>query len=107
MNFGLYLNNGQVELVDLSTGEILAEDRYSVWMWLRAYENNFTLTLIQGLTNQPLGCIIKTDKGKGSKQNETIRNDNNQYRINNGNAFRRSNDLSENFRSSLEQWRLL
>lgn len=46
MNFGLYLNNGQVELVDLSTGEILAEDRYSVWMWLNAYENNFTLTLI-------------------------------------------------------------
>lgn len=46
MNFGLYLNNGQVELVDLSTGEILAEDRHSVWMWLRAYENNFTLTLI-------------------------------------------------------------
>lgn len=46
MNFGLYLNNGQVELVDLSTGEILAEDRYSLWMWLRAYENNFTLTLI-------------------------------------------------------------
>lgn len=46
MNFGLYLNNGQVELVDLSTGEILAEDRYNIWMWLRAYENNFTLTLI-------------------------------------------------------------
>lgn len=46
MNFGLYLNNGQVELVDLNTGEILAEDRDSVGMWLRAYENNFTLTLI-------------------------------------------------------------
>lgn len=46
MNFGLYLNNEQVKLVDLSTGEILAEDRYSVWMWLRAYENIFTLTLI-------------------------------------------------------------
>lgn len=46
MNFGLDLNNGRTVLIDTTTGEILAEDRYSIWMWLNAYENNFTLTLI-------------------------------------------------------------
>ena len=46
MNFGLDLNNGRTVLIDVSTGEILAEDRDSIRMWLNAYENNFTLTLI-------------------------------------------------------------
>lgn len=46
MNFGLDLNNGRTVLIDVSTGEILAEDRDSIRMWLNAYEDNFTLTLI-------------------------------------------------------------
>lgn len=46
MNFGLDLNNGRAVLIDVSTGEILAEDRNSIRMWLNAYEDNFTLTLI-------------------------------------------------------------
>lgn len=46
MNFGLYLNNGNVALIDMNTGEILTDDRYGVWAWLRAYEDNFTLELV-------------------------------------------------------------
>ena len=46
MNFGLNLSNGDVTLIDMNTGEVLANDRYGVWTWLRAYENNFTLELI-------------------------------------------------------------
>lgn len=46
MKFGLYIKNKIVQLVDLSTGEILAEDKESIKIWLTAYENNFTLTLI-------------------------------------------------------------
>ena len=46
MRLGLYLNNGKVALIDMATGETLTEDRYGVWIWLNAYENNYTLTLI-------------------------------------------------------------
>lgn len=46
MKFGLYLENGHRELIDLTTGEILAETAESVSQWLRAYENNYTLELI-------------------------------------------------------------
>ena len=46
MRFGLYFNNGKVALIDMTTGEILTEDRYEIWMWFNAYENNYTLTLI-------------------------------------------------------------
>ena len=59
MRFGLYLNNGKVALIDMATDEILTEDRYGVWMWLNAYENNYTLTLIQGLTKSQVNGIIK------------------------------------------------
>ncbi len=47
MNFGLYLGtNGKQFLVDLSTGEILTESLKGIESWLKAYENNYTLTLI-------------------------------------------------------------
>ena len=59
MRFGLYFNNGKVALIDMATGEILTEDRYEIWMWFNAYENNYTLTLIQGLTKPPINGIIK------------------------------------------------
>ena len=46
-HFGLFLENGKASLVDLDTGEILADnDRYLIRWYLRAYENEFTLTLI-------------------------------------------------------------
>ena len=49
-HFGLFLENRKASLVDLDTGEILADnDRYLIGWYLRAYENEFTLTLIQGL----------------------------------------------------------
>lgn len=66
-HFGLFLENGKASLVDLDTGEILADnDRYLLGWYLRAYENEFTLTLIQGLTNSTPGAIIKKNK-KGNK----------------------------------------
>ena len=46
-HFGLFLENKKASLVDLDTGEILADnDRYLIGWYLRAYENEFTLTLI-------------------------------------------------------------
>lgn len=62
-HFGLLLENGKASLVDLDTGEILADnDRYLLGWYLRAYENEFTLTLIQGLTISTPGVIIKKNK---------------------------------------------
>jgi hypothetical protein len=48
MKFGLILNQEEENaiLIDLNTGEILAEDKNSIKNWLTAFENNFTLTLI-------------------------------------------------------------
>lgn len=46
MKFGLYVENKRIELIDLATGEILAESKDSIQAWLRAYENNYTLELI-------------------------------------------------------------
>lgn len=46
MRFGLYIMNDTVELVDITTGEILAEGKESVNNWLNAYEENYTLQLI-------------------------------------------------------------
>ena len=46
MNFGLRLVDGNATLVDMDSCEIIAEDRYSIWAWLNAYENNYTLILI-------------------------------------------------------------
>lgn len=46
-HFGLALENGKADLMDLETGEILVQnDRYLIGMYLKAYENNCTLTLI-------------------------------------------------------------
>lgn len=46
-HFGLFLEDKKASLVDLDTGEILADnDRYLIGMYLKAHENNFTLTLI-------------------------------------------------------------
>lgn len=62
-HFGLFLENGKASLVDLDTGEILADnDRYLLGWYLRAYENEFTLTLIQGLNFSTPGVIIKKNK---------------------------------------------
>lgn len=46
MRFGLYIKNNKVELIDLETGEILADSKDSVQAWLRAYRDNYTLELI-------------------------------------------------------------
>lgn len=46
MRFGLYIKNDTVELVDITTGEILTEGRESVNNWLNAYDGNFTLQLL-------------------------------------------------------------
>lgn len=46
-HFGLFLEDKKASLVDLDTGEILADnDRYLIGWYLRVYENEFTLTLI-------------------------------------------------------------
>ena len=71
-HFGLFLEDKKASLVDLDTGEILADnDRYLIGWYLRAYENEFTLTLIQGLTNSTPGAIIK--KNKRGNDNYEIR----------------------------------
>jgi len=46
MNFGMVINNNEVTLVDATTGEILSETKEGVQVWLDAYENNFTLQLL-------------------------------------------------------------
>lgn len=46
MRFGLYIMNDTVELVDITTGEILTEGKESVNNWLNTYEGNYTLQLI-------------------------------------------------------------
>lgn len=69
-HFGLFLEDRKASLVDLDTGEVLADnDRYLIGWYLRAYENEFTLTLIQGLTNSTPGAIIKKNK-KGNDDYE-------------------------------------
>ena len=45
MRFGLYTNN-ETCLIDMETGEILAETKEGVQKWLTSYENNYTLTLL-------------------------------------------------------------
>ena len=46
-HFGLVLENGKVDLMDLETGEILVQnDRYLIGWYLRLYEDDCTLTLI-------------------------------------------------------------
>jgi hypothetical protein len=45
MKFGIYLGR-VVKLVDLETGEIVACGTKSVQNWLKAYEGNYTLELI-------------------------------------------------------------
>lgn len=46
-HFGLLLENGKLILMDLETGEILVyNNRYLIQMYLKAYENKYTLTLI-------------------------------------------------------------
>lgn len=62
-HFGLVLENGKVDLMDLETGEILVQnDRYLIGWYLRLYEDDCTLTLIQGLTNSTPSAIIKKNK---------------------------------------------
>lgn len=46
MNFGLFLNKDCKELIDMTTGEILAESEESIQTWLQMFEGNYTLTLI-------------------------------------------------------------
>ena len=42
--FGLILENGKADLMDLETGEILVQgDRYLIGTYLRAYEGEYTL----------------------------------------------------------------
>lgn len=46
-NFGLLLENGKADLVDMDTGEILAEnDRYLIQMYLYGYDGECTISLI-------------------------------------------------------------
>lgn len=45
MKFGLYLENNKVELVDLETGEILAENAEGVKQWLTSYDE-YTLQIL-------------------------------------------------------------
>lgn len=45
MRFGLLTKKG-VYLIDMETGEILAETKEGVQKWLESYENNYTLTLL-------------------------------------------------------------
>lgn len=44
MRFGLQTEN--IYLIDMETGEILAETKEGVQEWLRKYEGNYTLTLL-------------------------------------------------------------
>ncbi len=46
MKFGLYINKYVTELVDLESGEIVAVGKVSVNNWLCAYDENYTLTLL-------------------------------------------------------------
>lgn len=62
-HFGLLLENGKLILMDLETGEILVyNNRYLIQMYLKAYENKYTLTLIQGLTFKEAHVIIRPQK---------------------------------------------
>lgn len=45
--FGLILENGKADLMDLETGEILVQgDRYLIWMYLCGYDGEYVLSLI-------------------------------------------------------------
>lgn len=46
MKFGLYLEIGVNQLVDLTTGEIVAETVDTIQEYLQKYENNYTLEII-------------------------------------------------------------
>lgn len=46
MNFGLYTSKHTVKLIDMSVGEILASGEEGVQRWLKAYEDNYTLVLL-------------------------------------------------------------
>lgn len=45
MRFGLYTNN-ETCLIDMETGEVLTETEEGVQEWLKGYEGNYTLTLL-------------------------------------------------------------
>lgn len=45
MRFGLLTESG-ICLIDMETGEILAETKEGAQKWLESYEGNYTLTLL-------------------------------------------------------------
>lgn len=45
MRFGLQ-TEGNICLIDMETGEILAETKEGIQEWLESYEDNYTLTLL-------------------------------------------------------------
>lgn len=48
MRFGLKLTrDNQLFLIDMETGEILAETPTGVNTWFDAYDGNYTLTLVE------------------------------------------------------------
>lgn len=46
MKFGLYLENEKIQLIDIETGEVLAEGAETCQTWLQAYSDNYTLQLV-------------------------------------------------------------
>lgn len=46
MKLGIYIDDESKRLVDLKTGEILAEDSYMIQRVLQKYENKYTLEII-------------------------------------------------------------
>lgn len=47
MNFGIkFTDICIVELIDMETGEIVAEGPWAMKKWLTAYDGNYTLTLV-------------------------------------------------------------
>lgn len=46
MKLGLYIDDESKKLIDLKTGEILAEDSYMIQQVLQKHENKYTLEII-------------------------------------------------------------
>lgn len=46
MKLGIYIDDESKRLVDLRTGEILAEDSYMIQQMLQKYENQYTLEIM-------------------------------------------------------------